>query len=111
MRLPIVTVVEARSRPADSTRRLGGGSVYLLHLAGFKTTRAHAHGLNAALVHDLRALQIRLPAPLGLVVRVAYVKADHRFFSANIANPCHRGHLRINLYIPNALCYTLPATN
>jgi hypothetical protein len=59
-------------------------------------------------MHDFSALQVRLPTPLGLIVRVTDVKADHRSFSANIANPCQWGHLRINLYILNALCYTLP---
>jgi len=104
MSLPIVTVEKAQSlyhqRLIDS--------VHLLHFARLQATRANTHRSNAAFVHDLCALQIRLPAPFCLIVRVTDVVADHRLFPANIANPCQRGHLRINLYISNALCYTRP---
>ena len=41
-------------------------------------------------------------------MRVADIKAYDRLFAANITNPCQLGHLRINLYISNAICYTLP---
>ncbi len=91
--MPIVTVVEVRSQRANPARRLGVRSVYLIHLAGFQATGAHAHCSHAALVHDFCALQIRFPAPLGFVVCVADVEADHRLFTTYVANPRQRGHL------------------
>jgi hypothetical protein len=108
IRWRIVTIVGTRSRSIIYKPPTDGFSVYLLHFAGFQTTGAYAHGLDAALIHHLCGLQIRLPASFCLVVRMANIVADDGLFPAYSTNPCHLGHLQAYLYFSNILCYTLP---
>ena len=57
----------------------------LLNLSAPQAARAHQHSLDAAADRRANLFQIRMPSPLGLVVRVADVVADRLMFLANRA--------------------------
>jgi hypothetical protein len=65
--------------------RIGGALRDLLNLSATDASRAHHHTFDVAADGGADLFQIRMPAALGLVVRVADVIADRLMLFANRA--------------------------
>ena len=72
--------------------------VPFFQLAGFldpvtlQALRTHPNPFHSTVDTDAHRLQVRIPAPLGAVVRVTDVVAGNRPFCADGAYPCHKLH-------------------
>lgn len=50
---------------------------------------AHADPLEIAVDESTDALEIRIPAPIGFIVRVAHMVTEHRSLATDFTNPSH----------------------
>lgn len=69
---------------------LCGRSRSLYDSPGFDTLRTDFDALGGSVHQHPGALQIRLPAPLGFVIRLTHVVAGPGAFATNITRACHQ---------------------
>jgi hypothetical protein len=72
---------------SDDSFGLAGGN--LLNFTCLNTTGAHPTMAHGSAFDYTNALQVRIPAPLGEIVSMAYRVPDQRLFAANFATSRH----------------------
>ena len=61
----------------------------LCHPVGLDALSADTNSLDLAVDDGAHTLEIRIPAPISLIVRVAHMVPEHRSLATDITNPSH----------------------